>query len=254
MARIVITKPTFGAEDRDHGRCKRALENTGVPIVELEDCPYIDMSRACLVERAFEHDPNLDVIVWIDHDIIFRASDVIALAERCHASEQYDILGVLYSMRRPKFTTIGRPADHVKQAEFYAPGQIDGLFVGLGMTAVKRAVFLKMRETLPYLDCPTVGRKVHPYFHHSMDGAYLGEDISFCNRAIALGFRVGIDTEPRILHRGRYDYALEDCGIAVPDFPTLIMNFERGLQVQVTDRVSDITKPRVSTQEPKAAE
>ncbi len=239
--RIVICKPTFGGEDRDHGRCKRALEQLGVPIIELEDCPYIDMSRAALVERAFKHDPNLDVIVWIDHDIIFRASDVIALGTRCHESK-YGILGVLYSMRRPKFTTIGRPADGVREVEFYTPGLVDALFVGLGMTAIKRDVFLEMQKTMQKLECPTVGQEVYPYFSHSQEnGAYLGEDISFCGRARKLGFEIGIDTEPRILHRGRYDYALEDTGIAVPDFPTMTIQFTDTPAV-VINRASDITK------------
>lgn len=241
--RIVVCKPTYGGEDRDHGRCKRALEQTGVHIIELEDCPYIDMARAALVEMADKHVPDWDVMVWIDHDIIFRADDVLALANRCHESD-YDILGVLYSMRRPKFTTIGRPADHVKEATFYMPGLIDGMFTGMGFTAVKRRVFEKLKETLPFVECPTVGRKVYPYFSYLIrDGSYLGEDISFCWRATDAGFKVGIDCEPRILHRGRYDYALEDTGLCVPDLPFINLHFDRH-PVQIG--VSDITN-----QEPK---
>lgn len=236
--KFIVLKPTYGAEDRDHGRCKRALEKTGTPIMELEDCPYIDMARAALVENGLEAIPDADVLLWLDHDIIFRADDIIGLARHCHES-QYDILGVMYSMRRPKFTTIGRPAPHVAQATFYEPGLIDGAFTGMGMTAVKRRVFEKMKETLPYVECPTVGRHVHPYFHHLIDSkSYLGEDISFCYRAIALGFTVGIDTEYRILHRGKYDYALEDCGIAVPDFKKLTINFEHGLKVEVKEEAA----------------
>lgn len=232
--KLIVLKPTYGAEDRDHGRCKRALEKTGTAIMELEDCPYIDMARAGLVANAYDAIPDFDVVLWLDHDIIFRADDLIKLAEHCH-SGPYDILGAMYSMRRPKFTTIGRPAAHIKEATFYEPGLIDAAFTGLGMTAVKRRVFDRLKETLPYVECPTVGRHVWPFFSHLIDDkSYLGEDISFCYRAIAQGFTVGIDCEFRILHRGRYDYALEDCGLAVPDFQKLTINFEHGLKVEVT--------------------
>lgn len=232
MTRTVILKPTYGAEDRDHGRCKRALEALGINIIELEDCPYIDMARAYLVDRALDEFADADVLVFIDHDIIFKASDVPMLAEHCRTSK-YDILGVLYSMRRPRFTTIGRP-EGTPTVDFYVPGLIDGDFTGLGMTAIKRYVFERMRQDLKRLECPTVGRAVHPYFRHLIDdSSYLGEDISFCYRAKELGFTIGIDTEPRIFHRGRYDYALEDTGLAVPDYQPLTIRFTQGTKIEI---------------------
>lgn len=233
---IVAVSPVYGGADRDHLRCKRDLENLHVTIIETENCPYIDMARSALVEMANELQPAWTVMVWLDHDILFQAEDVVKLAEHCHTSD-YDVLAVLYSMRRPKFTTIGRPAKHIKTAEFYKPGLIDGDFCGMGFTAVKRHVFERLAATMQKLECPTVGRSIYPFFSHSTEkGAYLGEDISFCYRLQALGMKVGIDCEPRIYHRGGYDYALEDVGIAVPDHPTLVINFD-------PNPPSDITKP-----------
>lgn len=233
MTQIVIASPTFGGMDRDHGRCMEALGKLGVPIIILEDCPYIDMARAYLVDRAMDEFPNFDVLVFIDHDIIFKAADVVSLAKNCAATEFYDILGVLYSMRRPRFTTIGRPQG-APELTFYVPGTYPADFVGLGMTAIKRRVFEKMREGSKALDCPTVGRRVFPYFRHLIDEeSYLGEDISFCYRAQQLGFKIGIDQEPRIFHRGRYDYALEDTGLSVPDYQPLTIRFTKGTRIEI---------------------
>lgn len=235
--RLIAVSPVFGGADRDHLRCKRELENLQVTILETENCPYIDMARSALVEMANQIMSDWQLMVWIDHDIIFQAEDVVRLAEHC-ADSEYDILAALYSMRRPKFTTIGRPAQHVKTAEFYRPGLIDADFCGMGFTATKRHVFERLAATLPKLECPTVGRSIYPFFSHAIDqGAYLGEDISFCYRAQALGMRIGIDTEPRLYHRGQYDYALEDVEIAVPDYPTLHINFDHA------PKVSDTTHP-----------
>jgi GT2 family glycosyltransferase len=67
--------------------------------------------------------------------------------------------------------------------------------------------------------------EITPYFHHLIkDGQYYTEDYSFCIRAAQAGFRIGIDTEPRIFHKGWYAYGLEDIASQVQRVETLNVN------------------------------
>lgn len=222
---ICCIKPTFGDEERDHGRCVRDLQKLGCPIIEVPDCPYIDMARAALVTHAKTKHPQARIYVFIDHDIIFNAHDVLLLAQHLQDSD-YAVLGSLYSMRRPMGGIIGRPQALPSSEMFYTPGLIDGAFVGMGFTAVKVSTFQRLDEDLPEIWCPSVRVRVRPYFLHLVVGdVYIGEDVSFCHRVVAAGMKIGIDKQFRILHRGKYDYALEDVGICVPDKEQLQMNF-----------------------------
>lgn len=221
MTRFAVMIPYFGSRDPDHLACVAELK---CPIVTSQNNPYIDMARAFLVEETLEK-TDAEVLVFIDHDIIFQPPQVELLANHCMSGE-YAVLGGAYSARKPRGILTCSPAKHVETIEFYKPGLYPAEHVPMGFTAIRREVF----ERLSYLPIVKtfMGRKVHPYFAHEISAeSYFGEDVSFCHRAQAVGFQVGIDAEPRLFHRGSYDYAVEDAAMAVGNLESLTVNFKR---------------------------
>lgn len=222
MTRFAVMIPYFGNRDPDHMACVAELKCT---VLASRNNPYIDMARAYLVEEALEK-TNADVLVFIDHDIIFQPHQVELLAEHCISGE-YAILGGAYCARRPRGILTCTPMKSVEKIEFYKPGLYPAEHVPMGFTAIRRDVFRTMADYLPYLNT-FMGRKVHPFFaHETSHDAYYGEDVSFCRFARRLTFQIGIDAEPRIFHRGSYDYAVEDSAMAVGNLDSLTVTFKR---------------------------
>jgi hypothetical protein len=227
--KYAVMIPYYGRRDADHLNCVDKLKAAGVEIVACDGCPYIDMARALLVQTALTQ-TEADVLVFIDHDIMFKPEHVEMLAQHCFDSE-YGVLGALYAYRRTEGGLIGKLDSPPSQLDFYVPGLWPAQFLGMGFTAIKRSVFETLDERLPLVNCPTVKMAVRPYFMHSIisDGSgtprYDGEDISFCSRVRESGIKIGVDLEPRIIHRGSYDFTLEDAGSAVPKFQVLTINF-----------------------------
>ena len=227
MSKTIAMIPYYGGRNGEHLMCTRQLEKL-MPIVHIDACPYVDMARAFLVKLALKEAPDADVLVFIDHDILFKADDVAAMAERLRGSE-YDMLGALYAYRGAASGLIGRIKNPPLQGTipFFAPGIIEADYLGMGFTAIKRSTFETLMQDCPSVYCPVVRSEVWPFFIHSIwpGEGYHGEDLSFCRRMRARGLKIGIDTEPRILHLGQYAFGLEDAGIQVPRYQPLDMNF-----------------------------
>lgn len=222
MTRFAVMIPYFGSYDPDHRACVAELK---CPIITCRNNPYIDMARAWLVEETLEK-TDAEVLVFIDHDIIFQHHQVELLAEHCITGE-YAVLGGAYAARRPRGILTCSPAADVESIEFYKPGLYPAEHVPMGFTAIRREVFDAMSD-MPKLNT-FMGRQVRPMFAHDTSGtSYYGEDVSFCHRVQQLGFYVGIDAEPRLFHRGTYDYAVEDAAMAIPNHETLTVKFNRG--------------------------
>ncbi len=49
-----------------------------------------------------------------------------------------------------------------------------------------------------------------------LDYRYLSEDYAFCERAGQAGHRIVVDSTIRLGHVGKYNYAWEDAGQAIP--------------------------------------
>lgn len=256
---FAVMIPYWGGIDHQHLACVRALEKTGVPILTSQNIPYIDMARSFLVEQTREAVPGAKVLVFIDHDILFVPSDVRLLAEHCYGGP-YAVLGASYGKRRPRDGLVGLPTDLETPLTFYQPGLVEARFVGMGFTAIDIAVFEKLDVSMKRYLCPTVPAQdgIRPYFRHMLEEGtnyYHGEDISFCRRAQAAGFKVGIDLEPRLLHRGTYDYALEDAGNCVPQNETLTVSFSIGEKGPCISSPSEHSEPKsLSAMAPQSPE
>lgn len=227
---IVVMTPYYGMWDPDHRACMAELDKKGISVLPLRDQPYLDIARSVLCCEAMRQAPKAKVLFFIDHDILFDAEDVIGMCERLLEND-LDVTGAGYSMRRPgSITSIGPMTEG--SIDFYVPGFKPARYVAMGFTAINVSVFKRLDEVMPELYCTSVRRDFRPYFERYVkDDTYYPDDIGFCFRVRDMGMKVWVDTQPRILHRGKYDYALEDACTIVPNVEKLTLDFGRGESV-----------------------
>jgi hypothetical protein len=237
-----ICVPTFGPLDLDQQRELFELEKAGLSIVELHNCPYIDVARAELTRVAMD-ELGADGVFFLDHDIMFRPKDALALMRE--AEERKDVVAAVYCMRKHGHSLIGAFEENGEPIVFFEGGKVrESLYSGLGFAAVPRAVIESLYKFFPKLDAG-FDAPVYPLYALDCNGGYYaGEDVSFCSRVHGLsikhlkgsdggddwslereasptGHRVMLDTRVRIFHRGKYDYGIEDHSIGVPRFRSL---------------------------------
>ncbi len=232
--KYVVLTPYFGGRISAHLKCMRALLSAGVKFIEVDSCPYIDMAQSVLVENALEQCPKAEVFMFIEHDMVFSPEDVEKIIQHLLDSS-YDAIGAAYSTKQfGNEFMVGKPINpDNKPITFYQPGIHPAYFLGFGFTAIRRKVFEIMAMTLPYVDCPSVKRKVHPFFLNDISSLpeheellYNGNDVAFYNRMRRLHMWVGIDLEIKVKHIGSYTYGLEDIGHTPPNYDTLTINFK----------------------------
>jgi len=247
-----IVIPYFGGADLEHLDCVRALTDLGVPLMTVRNHPYIDHARAVLASRTLREmhiqregqADQWDTLFWIDHDIMgFTPDDVFGLVETCRKTGC--VVSGAYPMKKPGGNMVG--AFHPEVIEkgavrFFEGGELQSAIgVGMGFCATPMKVLRDVSLTLPSLRCSDT--VVWPFFHHLLteepkppietydeptDGAYMGEDYSFCRRVIEAGHEILIDTRIRIEHKGAYKYRLEDMGIVVPHCEFLNVSYQEG--------------------------
>lgn len=219
--RYVVLIPYIGSRLAAHVKCMNELLKRGVNVIEHCDCSYLDMAQACLVDSALEN-TEAEVFMFIEHDMVFKAADVEGMIERLLASE-YDALGAFYPLKRFGVQQyIGRLLNPSGEVVFYKPGLHPAEFLGFGFTAIRRSVFERLAFTLPYVECPAVGRYIHPYFQHSIEQfrdseviRYNGNDVAFYNRMYKEGFKIGADLQVKVGHLGSHEYHLEDASMTL---------------------------------------
>ncbi len=219
--RYVVLIPYIGNRFAAHVKCMNELLKSGVNIIEHNDCTYLDMAQACLVDSALDT-TEAEVFMFIEHDMVFQAADVEGMIERLLASE-YDALGAFYPLKRFGVQQyIGRLENPCGEVIFYQPGLHPAEFLGFGFTAIRRTVFERLAFSLPYVPCPAVGRYIHPYFLHSIESfrgtdeiKYHGNDVAFYNRMHQAGFKIAADLQVKVGHLGGHEYHLEDASTAL---------------------------------------
>lgn len=147
-----------------------------------------------LQSQPFNGQFTYDKILWIDSDITFTPEDVL----KAYRSE-YDIVSGAYLLSNGEvmaFTeTFGSPLRHPDVVKMEEPIPIKG--AGMGFMAVKSGVFESMER--PWF-------KTVEASHVMEEGSdpisiqITGEDLSFCTRAIDLGFEIWLDPTIKLIH------------------------------------------------------
>lgn len=143
---------------------------------------------------------DADSLLMVDTDMIFKQDTLNRLRDDV-AGQEYDVLSALSVTRRepyyPILLRLDPAANNGNGAYVCAKDAINGSVipvdsVGTGFTLIRRKVFDDMAAKLE------IGGRW--FFDWGPCG--LGEDTQFCQRAIKLGFRVGVHTGIGIGHRG----------------------------------------------------
>ncbi len=221
--KLAILSPCGTEVDFEHLYAVQGVKDADV--FRTFGATIIEQARAILATRALE--AGADVLFWIDSDIVFDPADVHAMAARC-LEGPYAVLGAAYSKRGPGHGMVGSFKTDPGKLTFYRPGVAEAGVLGLGFTAVRREVFERLAQDMSRVVLPSepAGTTVWPFFFPSIeDGVYLAEDAAFCFRASRAGFKIGMDLEPKVRHKGSYLYSLEDAGMVVPKGDVLEATF-----------------------------
>ncbi len=222
MEKKTIVLGTYGkTREHLHGECMDALQHElGVLVLSTRESSHIDVARSFLASTAL--DMGADVVVFIDHDMLFDPLDVEVLAERTR--ETRGVIGAAYSMRKMGAGLVGSFKPDTPDAIFFEGG---GLYeaagaLGMGFTAIHREVFEKINKLPDYPQLRSQEGSMRPYFQKiTVDGYWLKEDASFCHIARLVGAPLHVDTRFRVKHQGEHWFGIEDCRHKSVDEPTL---------------------------------
>lgn len=211
----MICVPYFGGKDDEHCDAIDKAKAAGFGFLKLTGHPYIDQARCLLAERALA--AGAEVVFFIDHDIIFSPEDVWLLAEEAHA--RMSVVSGLYLVRRqggPAIVSLDPIPDVIwcyKSGGLYPCSQLPG-----GFTAIPRAVLEGMQVDTALLGNGTT--RVRLWFFNdplplerpdgSKESLWTGEDTRFSHRVRQAGFKMFVDTRPKLFHKGAHKFSLED--------------------------------------------
>lgn len=211
-SKICICVPYFGGKDWENAQLIEQAKDAGYQIELLHNYPYIDQARCLLAERALKRD--IDVVFFVDHDMIFDIGDIELMAGE--ALSHNAVVSGLYLTRRAMGTAVVQLDPIPEKIQCFKAG---GLYpcAGLpgGFTAIPRRVLEEMPIKKALL--PDGKTLVRLWFFNdvywpegSERGVWLGEDSSFSRRLKQAGYKMFVDTRPRLFHKGSHKFALED--------------------------------------------
>lgn len=142
----------------------------------------IEHARNMITQEALNFVPDLTHIMWIDDDMTFEPDAVRKLL-----AHDLPIVGGLCFNRRPCYAPVlvyFTPRGFAFKYD-YPEGLLQVDATGAAFLLVKKEVFLKIREKYPEGPFNILG---------------VGEDVSFCKRATAVGYKIFVDTTVKIGH------------------------------------------------------
>ncbi len=213
-SKIVICVPYFGGKDDEHCTAIEHARAAGYGFEKLVNHPYIDQARCILAERALQ--AGAEVVLFIDHDIVFSHEDILPMALEAH--QRRAVISGLYLVRTVGGVAVVTLDPSVSEIQCFRGGgiypaeQLPG-----GFTAIPRAILEEMPIKSALLGNGTT--RVRLWFFNDplwieRDGEEIGiwggEDMRFSQRARDAGYPLFVDTRPRLLHKGSHKFALED--------------------------------------------
>ncbi|WP_332763935.1 hypothetical protein [Phenylobacterium sp.] len=158
-------------------------------------CPYISSARATLLRKAL--DAKADVIVFLDHDLSWRPTDLLKLIET-----PGEVVAGLYRYRKDEFEFMGHLADaggrkpYFRQDGVLAAERVPAGFLKITKEAVDR--FIGHHPELCF------GARYSPsidlFNHGAFDGVWWGEDYAFSRRWRALGGDIWVVPDLSLTH------------------------------------------------------
>lgn len=150
--------------------------------------------------------------MWIDSDIVFDPDSIETL--RAH---NLPMVCGLYPLKSKDGGLASKVFASCKSLTFGPEGGLVEIrYAATGFLYTRGEVYAKIKEKfkLPICEGDDYGDIV-PYFYPMIayDGKrylYMGEDVSFSERALQCGYKIYADTTIRLAHIGKYRYSWED--------------------------------------------
>jgi len=154
------------------------------------DTNNVEMTQPCSGDFTY------DMIMWIDSDISWMPVDLFALYK-----SNKDIISGCYLMEDRHIPIYRQPRGGMMPEQmlddYKKPFKVAG--AGFGFIAVKSGVFEKMpRPWFGPVAVPNINEKTG---QRTEDFILVGEDLSWCTKAINSGFDIWVDPNVRVVHQ-----------------------------------------------------
>lgn len=190
--KTVIAVPCMDQVQSEFSQSLSRLKTVGEVQPTFLPCSLIYKSRNDLADMAMK--AGADFILWLDSDVVFPSTLMLDLMDDM---EGRDIVTGVYHMRRPPFRPVLWkklkmgivPQDN--EDENFDDYPKDGIFevdgCGFGCVMMRASILQPIVDRFHDLFAPLPG---------------YGEDLSFCIRAKACGYKIHCDPKLQIGHKG----------------------------------------------------
>ena len=173
-----------------------------VTLSDISNCSLITLARNSLVHEFLKTDCT--ELLFIDSDVVVTPNDIFRLMAQ---SSGKDVTAGAYPRRskdKKFFTDLYWTEDNNLEFE---GSLLRVLRVGTGFMLIRRNVV----ETLAakadkYLGQDGVGQVANVFEFSMLDGKFVGEDYTFCDKARTEGFKVWVDVEINLPHMGTEEF------------------------------------------------
>lgn len=173
-----------------------------VKLGHVSGCSIITMARNMLVDQFL--DSECTELLFIDSDVIAQPEDILRLMAQ---SGDKDITAGSYPRRaKDRKFFMDLYFDENNELEF------DGSMmriqrVGTGFMLIRRNVIEHLaKKADKYLGQDGVGQVASVFEFSMLDGKFVGEDYTFCDKARAEGYKVWLDVEISLPHVGQEEF------------------------------------------------
>ncbi len=138
-------------------------------------CPYISNARATMLRKALDADP--DAIVFIDHDVSWKPSDLLTLI-----SHPGEVVSGTYRFKKDEVEYMGAYIQNPDGTPMVrADGSLYGHSVPAGFLKITKSCVGKFMRRYPNLVYGDAWRPHVDLFNHGAHcGVWYGEDYAFC--------------------------------------------------------------------------
>lgn len=159
--------------------------------------PYISVARATMLRKALDIKP--EVVVFLDHDLSWRARDLLDLIET-----PGDVVAGTYRFKKPEERYMGSVHSGPNGTPLVREdGCIKGEWAPAGFLKVTTDAINRIMTEFPDL-CfgPRYNLSVDLFNHGAHRGIWWGEDYAFCRRWSEIGGTVWIRPDLDLTHWG----------------------------------------------------
>jgi len=173
-----------------------------VQLAHVSGCSIITMARNMLVDQFLKSDCT--ELLFIDSDVIATADDILRLMAQ---SGDKDVTAGSYP-RRAKDKKFFMDLYFDENNELVFDGAMMQIQrVGTGFMMIRRNVIETIAEkSEKYLGQDGIGEVANVFEFKLLDGKFVGEDYSFCDKARSEGFKVWLDVEISLPHVGQEEF------------------------------------------------